>query len=445
MHPPAWSGVDGGLARVLADPWVLVQALLSRAGAWAQTWGPATATAGIAAGGVLIGLRWWWRTRCRRALHERARLVTILAPPEVDADSAEAMWANLVGLVRPVMQRLTGGQPHVAWEFVFGQHGVQIRLWVPGTVPPGMVEHAVEAAWPGAHTRTTEASPPVPAPAAGQRRLVTGGTLRLARSEALPLRTTFDTDPLRGLLGAPVGLSRDETACVQLLARPVTGRRVQSARRAARRLDAGHAARLPSRLLDLITPGAHSRTTRSTSTTRDPQTSLALQAQNRAIVGKQRGGQWETRLRYAVAATVPADTPPAQLARIRDQLRGRAHALASAYAAFTEHNHLRRRRLRRPAEALQQRRLHRGDLLSVPELAALAHVPTDQNVPGLARAGARALPPPPATPATGELVRPIGVSDAANPARSGCRSPTPATTCTCSARPGRASPRSWPG
>ncbi|GAA3853219.1 hypothetical protein [Amycolatopsis echigonensis] len=125
----------------------------------------------------------------------------------------------------------------------------------------------------------------------------------------------------------------------------------------------------------------------------DPQTSLEYQAQNRAIVGKQRGSQWETVIRYAVATTVPAETPPEQITRVRDQLRGRAHAIASAFSGYTEHNHYQRRRLRNPLTAMARRRLRRGDLLSVPELAALAHLPTDEALPGLARARAKAVPP----------------------------------------------------
>ena len=43
--------------------------------------------------------------------------------------------------------------------------------------------------------------------------------------------------------------------------------------------------------------------------------------------------------------------------------------------------------------------MRRGDLLSVPEIAAVAHLPADDVVPGLARAGARPVPPPPQVPA----------------------------------------------
>ncbi|MGW0891515.1 type IV secretory system conjugative DNA transfer family protein [Saccharopolyspora sp. NPDC002578] len=412
MDAASSSVTDSPLGRLLTDPWGAVQAVLGQVWLWLHTWGLLAVPAIVLVATGLGVLHRWWFLRCQGALHKRSRVVTILAPPAVDADGAEAVWSNLVGLVRPMVQRLTSGQPHLVWEYVFGQDSVQLRLWVPGTVPPGMVERAIEAAWPGAHTNTAEAGPPLPAaPAAECRHVVTGGTLRLARSEALPIRTGFDADPIRALLGAPVGLGVHDAACVQVLARPVTGRRVKQARRAARHLNAGRSTHLPGRLIDLITPGPSGTKSSGAHPKLDPQTSLEFQAQNRAIVGKQRGAQWETLIRYGVSTTVPIDTPREQVARVREQVRGRAHAIASAFSGFTEHNHFRRRRLHKPVRALVRRRLWKGDLLSVPELAAVAHLPTDEAVPGVARAGARAVPPPPNTPTEGELIRPVGISD----------------------------------
>jgi hypothetical protein len=103
--------------------------------------------------------------------------VTVLAPPNVDPAGGAALWSNLVGLLRPAWRRRFTGQPHVACEYTFSEAGVAIRLWVPGVIPPGLVERAVEAAWPGAHTRVGPATPPLPTPGEGQRRLVVGGEL----------------------------------------------------------------------------------------------------------------------------------------------------------------------------------------------------------------------------------------------------------------------------
>ncbi|QWF81045.1 type IV secretory system conjugative DNA transfer family protein [Amycolatopsis sp. CA-230715] len=399
----------------LRDPGGTTTALLAAVGDWALVWGPIVVPclALALAGG--IAARRWWRRRRQAALQVDARRITVLAPPTVDPAGGAAVWSNLVGLLRPAWRRLWAGQPHLAMEYVFGEHGVTVQFWVPGVIPPSLVERAVEAAWPGSHTRTSPADSPFPALETGRRRITVGGQLRLARSEALPIRSSFDADPIRGLLGAPVGLGRDERACVQILARPVTGRRVARARRSARRVHQGSSGRVGGRILDAITPGANAtrsgRTSDSRRISQDPQLSLEYSAQNKAIVGKQRGSQYETVVRYAVATDLPADAADELARRARDTARGRAHALAAAFAAYTEFNHYTRTRLRHPAHALAERRLDRGDLLSVPELAALAHLPTDAEIPGVERAGAKAVAPPPGIPAPGPGVTPLGQSD----------------------------------
>ncbi|WP_116051496.1 type IV secretory system conjugative DNA transfer family protein [Amycolatopsis palatopharyngis] len=364
----------------LRDPGGTGLTLLATLCDWAVIWGPVavpTMAVVLAAGAVV---RRWWRARRHAVLQVDARRITVLAPPTVDPAGAAAVWSNLVGLLRPAWRRWWAGQPHLAMEYVFGEHGVTVQFWVPGPIPPSLVERAIEAAWPGSHTRTT-----------------------------------FDADPIRGLLGAPVGLGRDEHACVQILARPVTGRRVAQARRAARRVHRGSSGRLAGRVLDAITPGANvTRSGRSTDSRRisqDPQLSLEYSAQNKAIVGKQRGSQYETVVRYAVTTDLPAEATDELTRQARDTARGRAHALAAAFAAYTDHNHYTRTRLRHPAHTLADRRLNRGDLLSVPELAVIAHLPTDAEIPGVERAGAKAVAPPPGVATPGPEVKPLGQAD----------------------------------
>ncbi|MDX3192947.1 type IV secretion system DNA-binding domain-containing protein [Streptomyces sp. MN03-5084-2B] len=421
---PAPGGWVGDYLRAPGDA---IDVLLAALRDWALAWGPvAVPAAAVALIGWMVARR-WWRTRCHQALLADARRTTVLAPPTVDPAGGAAVWANLVGLLRPAWRRWWTGQPHLAMEYVFGEHGVTVQFWVPGVIPPSLVERAVEAAWPGAHTRTTPATSPFPALVAGRRRITVGGQLRLGRPESLPIRTAFDADPIRGLLGAPVGLDRDERACVQILARPVTGRRVAQARRAARRVHHGASASLGGRILDLITPGTSATRSHRTADARrisqDPQLTLEYSAQNKAIVGKQRGSQYETLVRYAVATDLPADTAADLLRQTRDIARGRAHALAAAFAAYTDHNHYTRTRLHHPARALAQRRLDRGDLLSVPELAALAHLPTDAEIPGVERAGAKAVAPPPGVATPGAEVKPLGQSDTGHARPVGLRVP----------------------
>jgi hypothetical protein len=118
------------------------------------------------------------------------------------------------------------------------------------------------------------------------------------------------------------------------LARPVTGGRVGRARSRARRLRAGAAPHPFGPLLDLLTP--HTRPTRTLTSTAGPrvdhQTALDYGQQDRDVVAKQRGTQYETRIRYAVATAADATLSEDELGRVREHLRGRAHALASAFA-----------------------------------------------------------------------------------------------------------------
>jgi hypothetical protein len=398
----------------LRDPAGAVRAVVTALWGVAVSWGPvAGPVLVLVVAGIAVGRRWWAR-RCHDRMTADARVVTVLAPPTVDPDGAAALFSNLVGLLRSGWKRRIHGQPHIAWEYVFSHTGVALRLWLPGVVPPGMAERAIEAAWPGAHTRTTPARPPIPlSNPPGKAVEAVGGELRLARTEALPIRSDFPADPVRALLGAPVGLATHERAVVQILARPVTGARVRTARRAARRARAGTSTTVAGRLLDLLTPhtGARPPGTTAKKPVVDHQTSLETSAQDRVIVTKQRGSQYETRIRYAVATLVPSQTTSTELVPVREHLRGRGHAIASTFAAYSEHNYYRRVRLAHPVRAVAERRLAAGDLLSIPELAALAHVPTDEAVPGLQRAGAKAVPPPPGIATEGAEVKPIGITD----------------------------------
>ncbi|RBO79606.1 helicase HerA domain-containing protein, partial [Nocardia puris] len=367
-----------------------------------------------------VGLARRWR---RGRLSARARQITVLTPPEVDAKGALTFWAHLIGQLRPAWARTLLGQPHLGFEYtVTPEEGAAIRLWVPGAIPPGLIERAVASAWPGAHTDTLEpARPPLPTPVKGVRRVVAGGELRLGRHEGLPLSTDHSGDLVRQLITAADDLGPGHAVCVQILARPVTGRRVARATRSAAstRIRTGVAAGLLREALDLLTPGSSSaratRTATGAGTGRgtDRQTSLEYSAAARAAAAKARGAHWETVVRYA--ASIPIRTDPDEIdspAEARAVARGRADALATTFGACTDHNYYRRRR--RPLRLqrlIRQRRLGRGDVLSVPELATIAHLPTDDGLPGLQRAGARALSPAPEIPVGGEHTKPLGMSD----------------------------------
>ena len=288
---------------------------------------------------------------------------------------------------------LLGGQPHLGFELTATDAGLTIAWWVPGTVPPGLVERAIEAAWPGARTTTVPAGPPIVGDG-----VATGGELRLALPEHYPLRTEHKVDPLRPLLGALDAMGDGESACVQILARPVTGRRLTRLHKAAAARRSGRPAGRAARLVDLVTPGPTAQPANT-----DPSRSAVVAD----ILDKAAQPCWAITVRYAVATTNNSATHSRNADRqATARLRGRAHAVASAFSLYAGRNRLDRRRLRHPAQVLAERRFGRGDLVSVAELAALAHLPTDQTVPGLARAGAKAVAPPPA------LARPAPVPEA---------------------------------
>ncbi|MEV6236776.1 type IV secretion system DNA-binding domain-containing protein [Lentzea sp. NPDC051838] len=400
------------IGEYLRDPLGAFLNVLTHLRELAVTWGPVVGPVVAIAVTAAIVARRRWRRRYHQKLVSDARLITVLAPPTVDPSGALTLWSNLVGLLRPGWLRRFSGQPHLSFELTFTADGVEVQFWVPGVVPPGMVERAIEAAWPGAHTRTKLAAPSDPATAPERRVEAVGGELRLARTEALPIRTEHPVDPIRALLGAPVGLGPHEQAWVQVLARPVAGHRVAKARRAARRAHAGSSPHLIGRLLDLVTPG---KATKSSTSARlpavDRQSRLEHAAEDRAVVEKLRANQFETQVRYAVTTTMPKTATAGEVQAAREVLRGRGHAIASAFAAYSDHNYYRRIRLRRPTSALAERRFGKGDLLSVRELSAIAHLPIDEATPGLRRAGAKAVAPPPGVPDVGEHIKPIGLSD----------------------------------
>ncbi|WP_372490952.1 type IV secretory system conjugative DNA transfer family protein [Actinomadura terrae] len=348
-----------------------------------------------------------WRWRAQLFALD-ARLITVSVPSQVDPSSAPAWWAHQAGLLAPAWKRWIFGSPHLAFEYVADAAGVHIQIWVPGLVPPGMIEETIRAAWPGATTTTTPAKPPLPFDVA-----TTGGRLVLGRDDSHPLKTGHDTDPLRSLLGAVSGLEQGQHASVQILARPVTGLRLARGYRVAAALRRGAAASLRGLFFDLITTGFRSRATRGYPT---PATQLSAHPERaeqiRAILAKAAQPRFEVDIRYAVATS---DHPDAE-----KWLRGRAHAIASLSALYASgHQHLRRRRLHDPATALATRRLGSGYLLGAAELAALAHLPHDPDVPGITRAGARPVGPSPdvpaaPTPAAGP-VRVLGDADAGHP------------------------------
>ncbi|MEE2038940.1 type IV secretion system DNA-binding domain-containing protein [Nocardiopsis sp. CT-R113] len=347
------------------------------------------------AGAVVCAAVLGVRLAQHRYLSQESRVVQILPPPEATLENATAFWNHTMGLLRPFWSRWLV-QSHLAMEVIASAAGVRFQVWVPGIVPPGTVERAISSAWPGATTSIRHlASGESPLPTGAH---TTGGHLRLGRAEAFPLRTKFDDDPSRPLLGALEDLVEGEHALVRITARPATGRRAARARPAAARLQ-GHNG-MGTYLVDALDPTAH-----GTVRTR-PAALPGTTDDVRAILTKASSPRLTCDVAYILTTTHTGE-------EAKERLRGRAHGVASAFASYTSGtNHLHRRFMIRPGWWAANRFLGHGFLLCTAELAGIAHLPTDTTVPGLLRAGARPAAPSPQVPRGGENTRVVGDSDA---------------------------------
>lgn len=331
---------------------------------------------------VLIGVAVAERLRDRR-VGDDARVIRVGVPPDVERGGAELLWSVLHDILRPPLKRFLEGQPHLSWEITADELGTAFQLWVPRQVPPGLIERAVSAAWPGATISELDDDP--------AQRFGNPATVELALSgpDWFPLGGREGIDPLVLVLGQLAGLEEGERALVQILAQPLTVRSQQRLLTVARRLRAGIPTSRLGRALDFFSPGPT-----PARTTIDP----TLNPDVRAVMDKASSPLYRCRIRIAV------ETPR------RAVTRGRIHAIAGAFAGYEGRVGLRRRRASHGGPQAASRSLRRRSfLLSVPELAALAHLPEQASLPGLIRAGARSVAPPPGLAASGKQ---LGVSTA---------------------------------
>lgn len=329
-----------------------------------------------------------------------ASFVTIAVPSKVDPAGSTALWMNLHDTLRPRWRRFLCGQPHVSFEFKWSINGMQIGLWVPKALSIALVERAVESAWPGVKVESCVQVPALFEPTSRVR----GGELRFHEAEWFPIKTDHDVDPLRSVFGAIGSLRDGEQAIVQVLARPTTGKKRARAFRAARLIRSAKNPSLVERAVDPVNFNAQFVVVPD-----DPSRST----DTRLILNKVATPSWEASIRYGVSTNQPG--------RLADaKLRARAHSLASAFALYSGRNRFKRTRIGRSRSVLESRHLRSGNLYSVPELAAIAHLPLDETIPGIERAGSRCVAPTPRIPTTGKVIgdadmgarRPIAVAPA---------------------------------
>ena len=263
-------------------------------------------------------------------------------------------------------------------------------------MPAAAVARAVATAWPGASTATGPA--PLLAAGRGTRRRVSAGRVRLSVAEWFPLAPTQHSspgpsggsnaggasDPLRGLLEALTDLPAGATGVLQVLARPAGGRRLARARRAALAARMG----LPARSLPLRLPNRRPAGR--------PRSAGGVDGFSLDDARQIAGKLTDTPL-FQVAIRVAVTSSAGSGGRASHSRRARRlwlRQIAAALGLFAGRNQLILTRAHRPAAALGNRRLGRGMLLSVGELAAIAHLPAEPDRHGITVAAARSVPPP---------------------------------------------------
>jgi hypothetical protein len=371
-----------GLLRFILDPFGVIRDLLHALEEFASArlgWMVLWLVIGVALVGASRLLIAW---RDRRMRHE-ARRIRVLPPPEADPQQARLLWMSLHALLRPWWKRLLLGQPHIAFELVGRPEEIDLGLWVPKAVPPGLVERAIEVAFPGARTEETKTDP-LGQLLAGQGTYLEACELRLAEPEWFPIGGGAGEEPLSLALAALTGLGEGEAALIQLIALPRTSRARHKLLRAARVLRAGGR------------PGWASWRTGRGGAGHRPAPDPTVEGDVRAILAKAASPLWSCTLRVAVCSDDGG------------QARGRIHGLAGAFAVFEGRNGLRRRRCQRPRHAIPRRLPGRSILLSVPELSGIATVPAAGSAAGLERAGAKTAAPSRSLP---QLGRVLGYAD----------------------------------
>ena len=199
-----------------------------------------------------------------------------------------------------------------------------------------------------------------------------GGAFRPQHTDVLPLRTDHDTDPLRALLAAGATVTAGEHACVQVLARPATARRVAWPASSLHRnhiLTRRHTSSTPRRGCsshrDVATGPPRPRTTPQ----HPPGCATRRRCGTRSVtpIGAKRSRKrcGCRTSRSECASPSPPNRPDAALTGttappVDRRLTGLAHAIAAAAAIYTGRNRLRRLRMPHPVAMLAARRLRPG-------------------------------------------------------------------------------------
>lgn len=314
----------------------------------------------------------------RRVWRSGGHFVAIAPPATPDPRGGLACWRMLAPLLS-AHPAFGLRRPPVAFECRGDEDGLSLGVWVSKTLSAESIAETVESAWSGARAIVTD-PPEVPAGRVAVARV------RLGAPEWFALGGTdpTDGDALRAVFAALVDDTGGTRACFQVLTRPASGRRVLHARAAALALRRGESngsgASSVSGATGSLVRFVAGRSAPTRSVTSDP----LAQSDVRVVTGKVNDApHFDVAIRCAVAGGT------------RRQRRRRLRQLTAALGLFTGRNRLVARFvLIRPRTRIAARRLGRGFLCSAPELAALAHLPSEPSAYGMAAAPSRTIAPP---------------------------------------------------
>ncbi|MBB6372797.1 hypothetical protein BKA01_008048 [Pseudonocardia eucalypti] len=167
---------------------------------------------------------WVLRAFATMGAAQGAVWLEITPPKTLPAGAGLALWRVLAGVLGRARGTWLWGRPALSVEWFADPGGVRAGVWLPAGIRPGPVADALERACPGARVRPTH--PPVwwrypsrcveLAPAAGPwTPLIDPATARRAAGQVGGSEAA--EEPLRALLGALAGLRPGEQAAVQLV------------------------------------------------------------------------------------------------------------------------------------------------------------------------------------------------------------------------------------
>lgn len=299
-------------------------------------------------------------------------VVEVAVPATVEPKAALVFWRNL----HPVLaarHRLFERPRWAAFEMEGSGDGIGLRLWVPPGISTQAVARAICSAWPGAQCTTASASGRLLA-----RSTSTCAELRLASPQWLPLGTDHVVDPERVILGTLPVWEDGERGVVQVLVRAATARTYRLLARAARSLQTGRPIALLPRILALW------RNTPARPVSPDP---LRAAEVRQAVAKACDLPAFEVVVRYGLSTSERSR-------EARRRLRARSRELSAAFGVYAGRNGLVARRRPGCRRRLERRMFAGGQVLGLSEVAALAHLPFDGQVPGLAHASAAVVAPP---------------------------------------------------